>query len=137
MGQATRGDLPGSTKPRVDARQSARHYKPGISMATYQFANVMFAPERPARLAADRGTWEMTTGGGSAARLGLGVGGSDGGENPREDGFISTCGMPTAASCSSRYEKVSGLSPENIDYYWCWPTEGPGIVLEKTDAAGM
>ncbi|MGA7132377.1 MAG: acyl-CoA dehydrogenase, partial [Mycobacterium sp.] len=60
------------------------------------------------------------------------------GENPREDGFyLDMKGMPTRRELLERYEKVSGLSTANIDYYLVLANWKLGIVLEKTYAAGV
>ena len=44
-------------------------------------------------------------------------------------------GMPTRSELLAHYEKVSGLSTENIDYYLVLANWKLGIVLEKTYAA--
>jgi aminoglycoside phosphotransferase (APT) family kinase protein len=60
------------------------------------------------------------------------------GENPRADGFyLDMRGMPTRSELLEHYEKVSGLSTENIDYYLVLANWKLGIVLEKTYAAGV
>ena len=43
--------------------------------------------------------------------------------------------MPTRSELLEHYEKVSGLSTENIDYYLVLANWKLGIVLEKTYAA--
>jgi aminoglycoside phosphotransferase (APT) family kinase protein len=112
------------------------HYKPGIMHGDYQFANVMFAHGEPARLAAIV-DWEMTTVGDPLLDLAWCLLGYDG-ENPRQDGFyLDMSGMPTRSELLERYEKVSGLSTENIDYYLVLANWKLGIVLEKTYAAGV
>ena len=111
-------------------------YKPGIMHGDYQFANVMFAHGEPARLAAIV-DWEMTTVGDPLLDLAWALLGYDG-ENPREDGFyLDMRGMPTRSELLEHYEKVSGLSTENIDYYLVLANWKLGIVLEKTYAAGV
>jgi aminoglycoside phosphotransferase (APT) family kinase protein len=45
--------------------------------------------------------------------------------------------MPTRSELLERYEKTSGLSTENIDYYLVLANWKLGIVLEKTYAAGV
>ena len=45
--------------------------------------------------------------------------------------------MPTRSELLERYETVSGLSTENIDYYLVLANWKLGIVLEKTYAAGV
>jgi aminoglycoside phosphotransferase (APT) family kinase protein len=46
-------------------------------------------------------------------------------------------GMPTRSELLERYEKVSGLSTDDIDYYLVLANWKLGIVLEKTYAAGV
>ena len=46
-------------------------------------------------------------------------------------------GMPTRSELLQHYEKVSGHSTENIDYYLVLANWKLGIVLEKTYAAGV
>ena len=45
--------------------------------------------------------------------------------------------MPTRSELLEHYEKISGLSTENIDYYLVLANWKLGIVLEKTYAAGV
>ena len=111
-------------------------YKPGIMHGDYQFANVMFAHGGPARLAAIV-DWEMTTVGDPLLDLAWALLGYDG-ENPSDDGFyLDMKGMPTRTELLEHYEKVSGLSTENIDYYLVLANWKLGIVLEKTYATGV
>ena len=130
-------DLPGLDEAAGWLRANRpAHYKPGIMHGDYQFANVMFAHGEPARLAAIV-DWEMTTVGDPLLDLAWCLLGYDG-ENPREDGFyLDMLGMPTRSELLERYEKVSGLSTENIDYYLVLANWKLGIVLEKTYAAGV
>ncbi|MBV9723307.1 MAG: phosphotransferase family protein [Mycobacterium sp.] len=130
-------DLPG-----LDAaadwlrRNRPDHYTPGIMHGDYQFANVMFAHGGPARLAAIV-DWEMTTVGDPLLDLAWCLLGYDG-ENPREDGFyLDMKGMPARSELLAHYEKVSGQTCENIDYYLVLANWKLGIVLEKTYAAGV
>src|SRR3984893_8446450 len=111
-------------------------YHPGIMHGDYQFANVMFAHGEPARLAAIV-DWEMTTVGDPLLDLAWALLGYDG-EEPRTGGFyLDMRGMPTRSELLEHYEKVSGLSTENIDYYLVLANWKLGIVLEKTYAAGV
>jgi aminoglycoside phosphotransferase (APT) family kinase protein len=130
-------DLPGLDEAAGWLRANRpAHYKPGIMHGDYQFANVMFAHGEPARLAAIV-DWEMTTVGDPLLDLAWCLLGYDG-EKPREDGFyLDMLGMPTRSELLERYEKVSGLSTENIDYYLVLANWKLGIVLEKTYAAGV
>jgi len=117
-------------------RNRPAHYAPGIMHGDYQFANVMFAYGAPARLTAIL-DWEMTTVGDPLLDLAWCLLGYDG-EQPKSDGFYPDLhGMPTRSELLEHYEKVSGLSTENIDYYLVLANWKLGIVLEKTYAAGM
>lgn len=117
-------------------RNRPEHYTPGIMHGDYQFANVMFAHGAPAKLAAIV-DWEMTTIGDPLLDLAWCLLGYDG-EQPKTDGFyLDMRGMPTRSELLERYEKVSGLSTENIDYYLVLANWKLGIVLEKTYAAGV
>jgi len=130
-------DLPGLDEAANWLRDNRpAHYQPGIMHGDYQFANVMFAPGESARLAAIV-DWEMTTVGDPLLDLAWALLGYDG-ENPREDGFyLDMRGMPTRSELLEHYEKVSGLSTENIDYYLVLANWKLGIVLEKTYAAAV
>lgn len=111
-------------------------YRPGIMHGDYQFANVMFAHGKPARLAAIV-DWEMTTVGDPLLDLAWALLGYDGDE-PSTDGFyLDMRGMPARSELLERYKAVSGLSTENIGYYLVLANWKLGIVLEKTYAAGV
>jgi aminoglycoside phosphotransferase (APT) family kinase protein len=130
-------DLPGLDEA-ADwlTRNRPSQYTPGIMHGDYQFANVMFAHGGPARLAAIV-DWEMTTIGDPLLDVAWCLLGYDG-ENPRQDGFyLDMTGMPTRSELLERYETVSGLSTEHIDYYLVLANWKLGIVLEKTYAAGV
>jgi aminoglycoside phosphotransferase (APT) family kinase protein len=117
-------------------RNRPSQYRAGIMHGDYQFANVMFEHGGPARLAAIV-DWEMTTVGDPLLDLAWCLLGYDG-EKPREDGFyMDMRGMPTRSELLEHYEKVSGLSTENIDYYLVLANWKLGIVLEKTYAAAV
>jgi len=130
-------DLPGLDEAADWLRRNRpERYKPGIMHGDYQFADVMFAHGTPARLAAIV-DWEMTTVGDPLLDLAWALLGYDG-ENPSDDGFyLDMTGMPTRSELLDNYEKVSGLSTENIDYYLVLANWKLGIVLEKTYAAGV
>lgn len=111
-------------------------YRPGIMHGDYQFANVMYQHGAPAKLAAIV-DWEMTTIGDPLLDLGWALLGWNG-ECPREEGFYNDVrGMPRRTELLEHYERVSGLSTENIDYYLVLANWKLGIVLEKTYAAGV
>ena len=117
-------------------RNRPARYTPGIMHGDYQFANVMYHHGAPARLAAIV-DWEMTTVGDPLLDLAWALLGYDG-ENPKGDGFyLDMRGMPRRSELLAHYEKVSGLSTENIDYYLVLANWKLGIVLEKTYAAGV
>lgn len=112
------------------------HYTPGIMHGDYQFANVMYAHGAPGRLAAIV-DWEMTTIGDPLLDVAWALLGYDG-EHPKETGFyLPMDGMPTRSELLAHYEKVSGLSCENIHYYLVLANWKLGIVLEKTYAAAV
>jgi aminoglycoside phosphotransferase (APT) family kinase protein len=117
-------------------RNHPAHYTAGIMHGDYQFANVMFANGAPAALAAIV-DWEMTTIGDPLLDLGWCLLGYDG-EEPSSDGFyLDMSGMPSRSELLAHYEKISGLSTENIDYYLVLANFKLGIVLEKTYAASV
>ncbi|ORV50034.1 acyl-CoA dehydrogenase [Mycolicibacter engbaekii] len=117
-------------------RNRPQHYTPGIMHGDYQFANVMYAHGAPAKLVAII-DWEMTTVGDPLLDLAWALLGYDG-ENPRTDGYYADlAGMPARSELLAHYERLSGLSTENIDYYLVLANWKLGIVLEKTYAASV
>ena len=130
-------DLPGLDDAAEWLRRNRpESYVPGIMHGDYQFANVMYDHGPPARLSAII-DWEMTTVGDPLLDLAWGLLGWDG-EVPREQGFyMDLWGMPTATELLEHYEKVSGLSTANIDYYRVLANWKLGIVLEKSYAANV
>jgi aminoglycoside phosphotransferase (APT) family kinase protein len=130
-------ELPGLEEAATWLRRNRpSHYVPGIMHGDYQFANVMFSRGVPAKLVAII-DWEMSTIGDPLLDLGWALLGWDG-ELPREEGFyLDVRGMPTRAELLDHYERVSGLSAENIDYYLVLANWKLGVVLEKTYAAGV
>ncbi len=128
-------DLPGLDEASQWLRRSRpRHWKPGIMHGDYQFANVMFSNETPARLAAVI-DWEMTTIGDPLLDLGwalLAFG-------PEADDmtaarYLDLGGMPSRDDLLQHYETVSGRSTEDIDYYVVLARWKLGIVLEMSYA---
>lgn len=112
------------------------HFTPGIMHGDYQFANVMFGQGKPARLSAIV-DWEMTTIGDPLLDVAWALGGYAG-EYPVEQGFyLPMEGMPPRSELLAHYEKLSGLSTENIHYYLILAKWKLGIVLEKTYAAAV
>lgn len=130
-------DLPGLDEAADWLRRNRpAHYTPGIMHGDYQFANVMYAHGAPAKLVAII-DWEMTTIGDPLLDLAWALLGYDG-ESPRTQGYYADlAGMPTRSELLERYEQVSGLSTENIDYYLVLANWKLGIVLEKTYAASV
>ncbi|MEE8473770.1 MAG: phosphotransferase family protein [Myxococcota bacterium] len=92
-------------------------YKPGIIHGDYQFANVMFHHDAPARMAAVV-DWEMSTVGDPLLDLGwVLMGWVDPGEETGQVGYFDYAGMPTREELMHRYSVRSGLSVDRIDYY--------------------
>jgi len=117
-------------------RNRPGHYVPGIMHGDYQFANVMYHHGSPARLAAII-DWEMTTVGDPLLDLGWALLGWDG-EHPRQEGFyLDVRGMPDRSELLEHYERVSGHSTENIDYYLVLANWKLGVVLEKSYATAV
>jgi aminoglycoside phosphotransferase (APT) family kinase protein len=92
-------------------------FRPGIIHGDYQFANVMFHPGAPARMAAVV-DWEMSTVGDPLLDLGWVL---MGWPNPDEDRgeslYFDYTGMQGREDLMERYAKRSGLGLEAIDYY--------------------
>jgi aminoglycoside phosphotransferase (APT) family kinase protein len=116
-------------------RNRPEHFTPGIMHGDYQYANVMYAHGAPARLAA-LVDWEMTTIGDPLLDLAWALLGYDG-EEPASDFYLPVEGMPKRSELVAHYEKVSGLSAENLDYYLVLANFKIGLVLEKTYAANV
>ena len=113
-----------------------RSYEPGIMHGDYQFANVMYSHGAPARLAAII-DWEMTTIGDPLLDLGWALLGWSRGEEPGGNGlgYVDLTGMPRRSALLEHYERVSGRSTEDIDYYLVLANWKLGVVLEKSYAA--
>ncbi|GGL14952.1 phosphotransferase family protein [Nocardia jinanensis] len=115
-------------------RHRPARYEPGIMHGDYQFANVMFSHDTPAQLAAII-DWEMTTIGDPLLDLAWALLGWDG-EEPKKTGFyLDVSGMPRRGELLAHYERVSGRSTEDIEYYLVLANWKLAIVLEKTHAA--
>ena len=105
-------------------------YEPGIIHGDYQFANVMFAHGAPARLAAIV-DWEMTTIGDPLLDLGWVTNGwPREGEDASQRGYVDMVGMPPRGALLDHYERVSGRSTADIDYYEILARFKLAIVLE-------
>jgi aminoglycoside phosphotransferase (APT) family kinase protein len=117
-------------------RHRPASYQPGIMHGDYQFANVMYRHGTPARLAAII-DWEMTTVGDPLLDLGWALLGWDGEEPRARDFYVDVTGMPRRGELLAHYERVSGRSTRDIDYYLVLANWKLGVVLEKSYAALM
>jgi aminoglycoside phosphotransferase (APT) family kinase protein len=128
-------DLPGLDEAAQWLRRSRpRQWKPGIMHGDYQFANVMFRNETPARLAAVI-DWEMTTIGDPLLDLGwaLLAFGSEA-DDMTAARYLDLAGLPPRDDLLQHYETISGRSTEDIDYYVVLARWKLGIVLEMSYA---
>ena len=111
-----------------------RHWEPGIMHGDYQFANVMFSNEVPTELAAII-DWEMTTIGDPLLDLGWAlIAWSPEGDDMTAARYMPFEGMPPRNELLEHYERVSGRSTEDIDYYVVLARWKLAIVLEKSYA---
>jgi len=116
------------------ASHRPRHWTPGIMHGDYQFANVMFDRSVPAGLAAVI-DWEMTTIGDPLLDLGWAlIAWSPEGDDMPHMRFLDLAGMPPREQLLEHYERVSGRSTEDIDYYVILARWKLAIVLEKAYA---
>jgi aminoglycoside phosphotransferase (APT) family kinase protein len=107
-----------------------QRYEPGIMHGDYQFANVMFRPGAPARLAAIV-DWEMATIGDPLLDLGWVIQGWQDPEEGRGSGsYVDYTGMPTRAELLEYYAAHSGRPVDDIDYYVVLARFKLAIVLE-------
>jgi aminoglycoside phosphotransferase (APT) family kinase protein len=111
-------ELPGLADAAAWLRvHTPRSFRPGILHGDYQFANVMFRPGAPARMAAVV-DWEMSTVGDPLLDLGWVL---MGWPDPDEDRggalYFDYTGMQSRAALMERYAKRSGLPLAAIDYY--------------------
>lgn len=106
-------------------------FKPGLMHGDYQFANVMFAHGKPAKLAAII-DWEMGTIGDPKIDLAwivrdwpedtsVGSGAS----------YVDTRGMPGRTELVNYWSSLTGRSVEDMDYYYILAAWKLGIVLEQ------
>jgi aminoglycoside phosphotransferase (APT) family kinase protein len=128
-------DLPGLDEASSWLRtHRPRHWSPGIMHGDYQFANVMFGHEVPARLAAVI-DWEMTTIGDPLLDLGwVLTAWPPEGDDMVHARYLSLDGMPSREDLLQHYEALSGRSTEDIDYYVVLARWKLGIVLEMSYA---
>ena len=108
-------------------------WSPGIMHGDYQFANVMFANGDQAKLAAII-DWEMTTVGDPLLDLGWAlISWPPEGDDMTQ--YLDLTGMPPREELLAHYERVSGRSTADIDYYVVLARWKLAVVLEKSFAA--
>ena len=110
--------------------RAPRSYAPGIMHGDYQFANVMFHPGAPARMAAIV-DWEMGTVGDPLLDLAWVVMNwpEDEASRPSVD-YVDYEGLPFRDDLLERYATMSGRDVEEIDYYVILARFKLAIVLE-------
>jgi len=128
-------DLPGLDEASDWLRRNRpRQWEPGIMHGDYQFANVMFTHDVPAKLAAVI-DWEMTTIGDPLLDLGWAlIAWSPEGDDMKAARYLNLDGMPPRDELLEHYERISGRSTEDIDYYVVLARWKLAIVLEKSYA---
>jgi aminoglycoside phosphotransferase (APT) family kinase protein len=126
-------DLPGLDEAAAWLRtHRPRHWSPGIMHGDYQFANVMYRHGAPAELAAII-DWEMTTIGDPLLDLGwVLVAWGPEADDMAQARYVDMAGMPSRDEMLAHYEKHSGRSTEDIDYYVVLARFKLGIVLEQS-----
>jgi aminoglycoside phosphotransferase (APT) family kinase protein len=108
-------------------------FVPGLMHGDYQFANVMFEPGAPARLAAIV-DWEMGTVGDPKLDLAWVVQSwPDDVNDPGLTGadYVDLYAMPTRDQLVSHYAAVSGRQVDDLDYYVILAKWKLGVVLEQ------
>jgi aminoglycoside phosphotransferase (APT) family kinase protein len=106
---------------------------PGLMHGDYQFANVMFRRDAPARLAAIV-DWEMGTVGDPKLDLGWVVQGwpADPGDRALSGaGYADLYGMPSREQVVGHYAEVSGRQVDDLDYYLVLAKWKLAVVLEQ------
>jgi aminoglycoside phosphotransferase (APT) family kinase protein len=126
-------ELPGLLQAATWLRTHApRRWSPGLMHGDYQMANVMFAHGAPARLLAII-DWEMSTIGDPLLDLGwVLVAWGPEAADMQHAGFMQAEGLPTREEMLAHYEKWSGRSTADIDYYVVLARWKLGIVLEQS-----
>ncbi|UGQ12670.1 phosphotransferase family protein [Yinghuangia sp. ASG 101] len=108
-------------------------FVPGLMHGDYQFANVMYAHDAPARLAAIV-DWEMGTVGDPKIDLAWLL------ERWPEDtgtpeaatcSYVDMTGMPSRSTIIAHYAEVSGRQVDDIDYYLILAKWKLAVVLEQ------
>jgi len=114
-------------------RNRPRQWSPGIMHGDYQFANVMFTHDKP-ELAAII-DWEMTTVGDPLLDLGWAlISWPPEGADMEKAHYLPLEGMPARDELLEHYERVSGRSTEDIDYYVILARWKLALVLEGSYA---
>ncbi len=110
-------DLPGLEEAAAWLRtHTPGHFTPGIIHGDYQFANVMFHHDAPARMAAIV-DWEMATVGDPLLDLGWIMMTWPDPDEDRSSGYVDFSGMPAREELMQRYALHSGLPVDAMDYY--------------------
>ncbi|MDP1794222.1 MAG: phosphotransferase, partial [Acidimicrobiales bacterium] len=106
---------------------------PGLMHGDYQFANVMYEHDAPARLAAIV-DWEMGTVGDPKLDLGWVVHSwpedTSSGEGT-VGGYVDKQHLPSRSEVLARYSEVSGRQVDDIDYYVILAKWKLAVVLEQ------
>jgi aminoglycoside phosphotransferase (APT) family kinase protein len=108
-------------------------YTPGLMHGDYQFANVMYHHEPPARLAAIV-DWEMGTVGDPKLDLAWMVQSWPEDTNApeaAESSYVDLTGMPSRSELLAHYAAVSGRQVDDIDYYVILAKWKLAVVLEQ------
>lgn len=108
-------------------------YVPGLMHGDYQFANVMYRHDAPARLAAIV-DWEMGTVGDPKLDLAWMLRGWPEDTNAPEAAtasYVDLTGMPSREALIQRYSEVSGRQVDDMDYYDVLAQWKLGVVLEQ------
>ena len=110
-------DLPGLEEAGAWLRShTPKHFTPGIIHGDYQFANVMFHLDEPARLAAIV-DWEMATVGDPLLDLAWILMTWPDPDEDRNQGYVDFTGMPSREELMQFYAQRSGLPVDAMDYY--------------------
>ncbi|HEX3514739.1 MAG TPA: phosphotransferase family protein [Trebonia sp.] len=99
-------------------------WSPGVMHGDYQFHNVMYAHDAPARLAAIV-DWELSTVGDPLVDLAWILMSRDWNES-----IFDLSGMPSDGELLTHYEKHSGRSTADIDYYLILARYKMAVILE-------
>ena len=100
----------------------------------YQFANIMFTNDVPAKLAAVV-DWEMTTIGDPLLDLAWALGSlAPDAADSKYMRYLDVTGMPPLEDLLAHYEKISGRSTQDFPYYLVLARWKLAIVLEMSYA---